>query len=115
MDPFRVLYWKGKAMSESKSGPLLVAPPARPICPVCGKASYSVGGTHPQCAVTRADTVMKVARKAKAAVAGSKPAQQKWSKRCPRCGRQSPARRFVCDCGHKFAGMPEPAVKRKAK
>ncbi|MDX1945355.1 MAG: hypothetical protein SFU86_08100 [Pirellulaceae bacterium] len=26
-----------------------------PACPVCGKASYSRDGIHPQCAVLRAD------------------------------------------------------------
>lgn len=27
----------------------------RRMCPVCGKASYSLGGIHPQCSQTRED------------------------------------------------------------
>ncbi|HYM86041.1 MAG TPA: hypothetical protein VET30_04830 [Pseudoxanthomonas sp.] len=72
-----------------------------PLCPVCGKASYSRGGVHPQCAVTRADAVLSKARKAKAA-AKSKVARPPWTKRCPHCGRQTAARRYACDCGHRF-------------
>jgi hypothetical protein len=26
-----------------------------PLCPVCGKAAYSLGGIHPQCAIQQAD------------------------------------------------------------
>ena len=74
-----------------------------PACPVCGKPSYSLGGVHPQCAVTRADKVRKATKpavKPKPAVFGQ------WKKTCPRCNRQVAARRFACDCGHKF----EPAA-----
>jgi hypothetical protein len=69
-----------------------------PACPVCGKPSYSLGGVHPQCAVARADKVRKAkpAAKSKAAPFGQ------WKKVCPSCNRQVPARRYSCDCGHKF-------------
>jgi hypothetical protein len=29
---------------------------SRPLCPVCGKAVYSRGGVHPQCAMIQDDT-----------------------------------------------------------
>jgi hypothetical protein len=82
-------------MSLSKPPLLPVKPPA---CPVCGKPSYSRGGVHPQCAVARADKVrkLKTPPKPKTAVLGQ------WKKRCPRCNRELPARRYSCECGHKF-------------
>ena len=40
----------------SLSKPLPLKPQrVQPLCPVCGKASYSRGGIHPQCAVQQAD------------------------------------------------------------
>lgn len=36
------------------------------ICPICGKRSYSAGGTHPQCAVRRADAQQRLKLKAEA-------------------------------------------------
>ena len=40
----------------------------RPRCPVCGKATYSHGGVHPQCSAERAaksfDAEQKAGRKA---------------------------------------------------
>lgn len=83
---------------SSISKPTFVArtPPA---CPVCGKPSYSLGGVHPQCAVARADKVRKgkpVAKPKAAAPFGQ------WKKTCPSCNRQVAARRYACDCGHKF-------------
>jgi hypothetical protein len=82
-------------MSHSK--PKLVGP-ARPVCPVCGTTTYSQGGIHPQCAVSRAD---KMTPRPKDLAAKAKPIMQ-WKKRCPRCKRELPARRMVCDCGHSF-------------
>ncbi len=35
-------------MSSEKSV-VILPPPPKPICPVCGKPSYSLGGVHPQC------------------------------------------------------------------
>lgn len=71
-----------------------------PACPVCGKPSYSLGGVHPQCAVTRADKVRKASQpppKPKPAAANGQ-----WKKTCPRCHRQVAARRYSCECGHTF-------------
>ena len=72
--------------------------PVRAVCPVCGTTAYSQGGIHPQCAVVRADVVL--ARTVERCDA-KKPVGQ-WRKRCPRCSRDLPARRMVCDCGHSF-------------
>jgi hypothetical protein len=88
-------------MSDKKPDPIIpLSVPKR--CPVCGKASYSRSGTHPQCAVSRADAVLKAARKATEAVAEPKPPRPPGTKQCPRCQRRIPARRMVCDCGHSF-------------
>jgi hypothetical protein len=84
-------------MSITKPTPAARAPA---LCPVCGKASYSQGGVHPQCAVARADARHK-ARRTKAAPK-VKPARALWTKRCPHCGREVAARRYACDCGHRF-------------
>jgi hypothetical protein len=82
-------------MSISKPVAIVHTPPA---CPVCGKPSYSRGGVHPQCAVARADKARKPKPPAKAKAA----AFGQWKKKCPHCGRQVPARRYSCECGHKF-------------
>ena len=40
----------------------------RPSCPVCNKATYSLGGVHPQCSAERevksSDAALKAGRKA---------------------------------------------------
>jgi endogenous inhibitor of DNA gyrase (YacG/DUF329 family) len=97
------------AMSEKK--PIILRPASpRRLCPICGKASYSASGTHPQCSLARADAKTREARKA-AGVQAPKPARKSWSKACPKCQRQVPARRMVCDCGHTFqATGPVPAA-----
>jgi hypothetical protein len=41
-------------MSEKKPLPLIKMP-KRKECPVCGHASYSATGIHPQCALSQAD------------------------------------------------------------
>lgn len=85
-----------------KPPPLLEAPRSRAVCPVCGKASYSRGGVHPQCAVNKADAIQTALRKANAATAAPKPApapEQRWTKLCTSCGRRIAARRVQCDCG----------------
>ena len=46
---------KYQSLSSRKPEPLLSAPPAGKMCPVCGKRSYSFRGIHPQCAVQQAD------------------------------------------------------------
>lgn len=86
-------------MSEKK--PPLVATRIRPICPVCGKVSYSLHGMHPQCAVARADAGLRATQKAKKEPAAPRSG---FTKRCPRCSRTVAARRMVCDCGRSFAG-----------
>jgi predicted RNA-binding Zn-ribbon protein involved in translation (DUF1610 family) len=87
-------------MSEKKPGALRGVA-ARSLCPVCGKASYSLNGTHPQCALARFDADDRAERKATAEVA-VKPERKAWLKSCPKCGQQIPARRAICDCGHSF-------------
>lgn len=87
-------------MSEKKPGALRGVA-ARNLCPVCGKASYSLNGTHPQCALARSDAHDRAERKATAEVA-VKPERKAWLKSCPKCGQQIPARRAICDCGHSF-------------
>jgi hypothetical protein len=45
-------------MSEKK--PEVVYFPALPrLCPICGKAAYSLSGEHPQCAMSRDDLASK--------------------------------------------------------
>lgn len=45
-------------MSVKKPEPIYF-PPKQRLCPVCGKASYSQSGEHPQCALVRADDVTR--------------------------------------------------------
>ncbi|WP_254511731.1 hypothetical protein [Anatilimnocola floriformis] len=45
-------------MSEKKPTPVFRALIPN-LCPVCGKASYSKSGEHPQCSQQRADGVFK--------------------------------------------------------
>jgi hypothetical protein len=41
-------------MSSEKS--VIIVPQApKNLCPICGKAAYSLGGIHPQCAMQQAD------------------------------------------------------------
>ena len=91
-------------MSEKK--PVVTRDLSTPgLCPVCGKASYSRNGTHPQCSAAKADSLARAARKA-AGIETVKTPRKSWSKPCPKCKRQIPARRIVCDCGHTFAHAP---------
>lgn len=80
------------------------------ICPVCGKASYSVGGIHPQCSVKKADLERAKELKESQAKAGKdkenspKAKQQgRWQKSCPKCKTSLHVRKKECDCGHSFA------------
>lgn len=95
-------------MSEKKPIVFRAAPLQR-LCPVCGKASYSRTGTHPQCSLARADAISREARKAAGAEISKEP-RKLWSKPCPKCKRQIPARRIVCDCGHNFGSVPTSQV-----
>jgi predicted RNA-binding Zn-ribbon protein involved in translation (DUF1610 family) len=109
----RAILQLGNLMSSEKS--VVVIPQApRQLCPICGKASYSAGGVHPQCAMQKADEPrlirLKAARAAEAKLEkpapqtkSAKSALQTWKKRCPKCGTQIYARQKACKCGHKFA------------
>jgi hypothetical protein len=92
----------------SSEEPIVIVPPQPPrnLCPICGKASYSAGGIHPQCAMQQADQP-RIVRLRAAKVAETKvkkPARQTWKKKCPKCGAQLHVRREACACGHKFGG-----------
>jgi hypothetical protein len=94
-------------MSSEKS--VVIVPQApRNLCPICGKAAYSLGGIHPQCAMQQADKPrIDRLRTAKASDSSEKKPEktrQVWKKRCPKCGTQVHARRESCTCGHKFGG-----------
>jgi hypothetical protein len=80
----------GVALVSEKKPELIYFPAERHLCPVCGKASYSLSGEHPQCAQARADAVFKAKLK-------------KRSERKP-APKQSPALR---PAGH--AALPRPA------
>lgn len=90
-------------MNQKKPAPMHTAIP-RKVCPVCGQASYSVAGIHPQCAEAQADEkrMKKVkAKKAdKPAVLDATPSA--WRKPCPKCGTHVHVRKAQCECGHKF-------------
>lgn len=92
-------------MSSEKSV-VVISPAAKHLCPICGRASYSVGGVHPQCAMQQADEPRLVSLRAArvAETKNKKPARQIWKKRCPICGTELHARREACKCGHKFGG-----------
>jgi hypothetical protein len=93
-------------MSSEKSV-VIIPPPPRNLCPVCGKPAYSLGGVHPQCAIEQADQPrilrLRAARAATPAKA-KKPVRQSWQKKCPKCGEQSHVSRKLCPCGHSFGG-----------
>jgi hypothetical protein len=88
---------------KSEESVTIIPSAPRNLCPICGKASYSVGGIHPQCAMQQADAP-RVVRLRAAKVAAPKPKKkvQQWKKKCPICGIQSHVRREVCECGHNF-------------
>jgi len=73
-------------------------------CPVCGKPSYSPGGEHPQCSLARADAARRAALQGMGTTIVRQPRYQQWTKRCPRCGHQIPARQVSCDCTKAAAG-----------
>lgn len=83
------------------------------LCPICGKASYSRAGVHPQCSQHQADLEIKAhlkeeAKKAEAeADPQSRPAAatatRTWHKRCPECGKEVHVRQARCACGFTFA------------
>lgn len=90
-------------MSSEKSV-IIFAPPPKHICPVCGKAAYSRGGIHPQCALEQADAprILQLRAARAAAPKVKKPGRQSWQKKCSVCGFESHVSRKVCKCGHTF-------------
>ena len=89
-------------MSTKKPIPLVTVTASRK-CPVCGKSSYSQGGIHPQCAVTRADAPRRLRLAAEKRAKAKKPALRAWEKTCPKCQHQIPVRTGVCECGFHFS------------
>jgi hypothetical protein len=86
--------------------PIIVIPgPDRNLCPICGKATYSRGGIHPQCAMEQADQPrvirLQIARRVEIKIEKAKPQVHK--KKCPECDTSSDARRAVCKCGFRFS------------
>ena len=100
-------------MLHKKPIPLISSAKSRRLCPVCGMASYSRYGIHPQCAQAQADAPRverlraerKASAQAEAAAAVRVPSTVAWQKRCPACGTQLPSRKMTCGCGHAF-GRP---------
>ena len=76
------------------------------LCPICGEASYSRDGIHPQCALQQADEPrnLRIRAAKKAEVKSVKPRQRSWNKKCPKCGIQVHVRVNKCGCGHTFGG-----------
>ncbi len=91
-------------MSIIKPEAILPQPVAN-LCPICGKASYSRGGIHPQCAIQQADEPRMVRLRAekKAVVAVPKITPRAYMKKCPECDAESHVRRAICECGFKFS------------
>ena len=75
----------------SEKSVVVIPQPPKNLCPICGKAAYSLGGIHPQCAMQQADEPrLNRLRTSKAAEAQSKKPEktrQVWKKRCPKCAR----------------------------
>jgi hypothetical protein len=46
----------GMAATRKPAIEQIFFPKPTKLCPVCGKASYSLSGEHPQCSVLRRDT-----------------------------------------------------------
>jgi hypothetical protein len=78
--------------------------PTRNLCPICGQASYSRDGIHPQCSLNQADAVRyaKVREKRKAEVKVKRPKTSTFTKRCPTCGTNLHVRVNQCACGFEF-------------
>ena len=81
-------------MSSEKSVVILPQPPKH-LCPICGKAAYSLGGIHPQCAIQQADEprIVKLAPPRRSNPRLRNREQEKWKKRLPMSGAGSQHRR----------------------
>ena len=92
-------------MHAKRPLPLFESKP-RPLCPVCGQATYSRAGIHPQCAQDRADRermeIVKSKRNANPQEAASTGEIKSWHKRCPKCRAEVHMRCASCDCGFQF-------------
>jgi hypothetical protein len=85
--------------------PVVIVPQlARNVCPICGKASYSLGGIHPQCAMQQADEprIVRLRAARKLENKSEKPKSRAWRKKCPKCSIQVDAQRDICACGFRF-------------
>jgi hypothetical protein len=96
-------------MDDKKSTPLAVHEnkPGR-VCSVCGTATYSRGGIHPQCAQAQAEASRIELFKAMKKVEEPKKNDahrsilSPWQKLCPKCRAVLHTRKVTCECGHRF-------------
>jgi hypothetical protein len=89
--------------------PVVIVPQLlKNLCPICGKASYSRGGIHPQCAMQQADEPrtlrLRAARIAESKIKVQQPKKKSRQKKCPKCDIQVDVQREVCHCGFQFRG-----------
>ena len=96
-------------MTHKKPDPII--PGKQPnICPVCGKASYSAAGVHPQCSVKKADLEQAEKYKEQAKTDDKQSNSKKntklsrWQKTCPMCKAALHVRKKACECGLHFPG-----------
>jgi len=88
-------------LTNTKPEPLFPVA-VRPMCPVCGQASYSRAGIHPQCAMLAADEVHVSRINARKAALSKHPAPvlRRFERTCPKCQAVQHVRRRTCECGH---------------
>lgn len=79
----------------------LYSTPLRKRCPVCGFASYSAEGIHPQCAAEQADAqrLARSKRSPKPMKAKTTSGLHAWQRRCRKCKAVVHVRKAVCQCG----------------
>jgi hypothetical protein len=96
----------GKLKMHTLKPEPLFARPARPLCPICGQASYSRDGIHPQCASKQADeprsAQLRLLRLTEAKKKAAPVKQRTWEKDCPKCKARVHVRLVRCECGHSF-------------
>ena len=94
---------KGRSMNNHQKPPTTGAGRE---CPVCGKASYSKNGIHPQCAVIQADMPRQKQlaedKKRKDSMPKNEKPRQSWTKKCRNCSAEVHVRLKVCKCGSAF-------------
>jgi hypothetical protein len=96
-------------MDDKKPSPLAVREnkPGR-VCSVCGTATYSRGGIHPQCAQAQAEVLRVAQFKAMKKVenpqkkSADRSTLSPWQKLCPKCQAVLHTRKVTCGCGHRF-------------